>query len=154
MRAPGRGDLVLLQGLQEGGLSLGRRAVDLVGEQEVGEHRPAHEFKGAAAGLRVLLEYLGARDVGGHEVRGELDALELQVQDAREAREQERLGQARDPDEEAMPGGEEGDEQLLDDALLAHDDAPKLVEDALLGREQLLGELHVACLRHVDTLQN
>ena len=39
---PGR-DLVLLHGLQECGLGLGRRAVDLVGQHDVGEDRPLHE---------------------------------------------------------------------------------------------------------------
>ncbi len=71
---------VLLHRLQERGLRLGRRAVDLVGEHEVREHRALDELEHAAAGGVVLLEDLGAGDVRRHEVRRELDALERQVQ--------------------------------------------------------------------------
>ena len=37
------GHLVLLHRFEQRGLRLGRRAVDLVGEDHVGEDRPAHE---------------------------------------------------------------------------------------------------------------
>ena len=46
------GDLVLLHGLQERGLGLGRRAVDLVGQDDVGEDRPLDEPERPLAGGR------------------------------------------------------------------------------------------------------
>jgi hypothetical protein len=64
--------LPLLHRLQQGGLGLGRGPVDLVGQQQVGEHRPRAEVEGAAA----LVKDRGAGDVGGHEVGRELDAAE------------------------------------------------------------------------------
>jgi hypothetical protein len=77
----GRRDLALLHGLQQRGLGLGRGAVDLVGEQEVGEHRARDEAKlPPSTGGGVLLEHLGAGDVGGHQVGCELDTREPQVQ--------------------------------------------------------------------------
>ena len=44
---------------------------------------PVQEHELAPAGLRVVLEDVGAGDVGGHQVGRELDALERQVQDLR-----------------------------------------------------------------------
>ena len=43
------GDLAFLHGLQQGGLRLGRRAVDLVGQEDVGEDRPLDEAELAPA---------------------------------------------------------------------------------------------------------
>ena len=64
----------LLHRLQQGGLGLGRRAVDLVGQQQLAEDRPAGQ--GEAAGLEV--EQVGADDVAGHQVGRELDAAEIE----------------------------------------------------------------------------
>ena len=47
---PADGDLVLLHGLQQRGLGLGRGAVDLVGQHDVGEDRPLHEPERPLAG--------------------------------------------------------------------------------------------------------
>ena len=44
------GDLPLLHGFEQGGLGLGRRAVDFVGQDHVGEQRPFEELELAAAG--------------------------------------------------------------------------------------------------------
>ena len=55
------GDVPLLHRLQQGGLGLGRGAVDLVGEDDVGEDRPGDERELAAAGLGIVLEDVGAR---------------------------------------------------------------------------------------------
>ena len=67
------GDLPLLHDLQQRALHLRGRAVDLVGEQQVGEDRAERDLELALA----LVVDAGADDVGGHEVGGELDALEL-----------------------------------------------------------------------------
>src|ERR1041384_1776538 len=87
------GDPVLLHGLEEGGLGLGGRAVDLVGEDEVGEDRALEEAEDAAAGGVVFFEDLGAGDVSGHEVGSELDALKREIEGLGKGGDQEGLGE-------------------------------------------------------------
>ena len=65
MRGAGDGDLAFLHRLQQGGLHLGGRAVDLVHQHDVAEDRPGLEAE--VAGL--LLVDLAAHDVGGQQVR-------------------------------------------------------------------------------------
>ena len=52
MAVAARGHLPLLHRLEQGGLGLGRRAVDLVGQDQVGEDRPGHEAQLAGAAVR------------------------------------------------------------------------------------------------------
>ena len=105
----------LLHRLQQRRLGLGRGAVDLVGEQQFGEDRPAGQGEGR--GLEV--EQIGADDVARHQVRGELDAAELEPDRAREAVRDQRLGRARRAFEQDVPAGEQGDEHQVDRRLLA-----------------------------------
>ena len=72
--------LPLLHRLEERGLRLRRRAVDLVGEDDVGEQRPLEEPQLPRARGPVLLEHVGADDVGRHQVGRELDAAEGEVE--------------------------------------------------------------------------
>ena len=111
--------LMFLHGFEQRRLRLGRRAVDLVGEDDVREHRSGNERQLPA--FRRVLKNLGTRDVGGHQVRRELHALELQVKDLRQRFHEQRLGEAGRTRDEAMPAGKERDEDLLHDFLLAHD---------------------------------
>ena len=74
------GDLPLLHRFQQGGLRLGRRAVDFVGQDDVGEERPFEEPALARAGRAVLFQDFGAGDVGRHQVGRELHAAEREVQ--------------------------------------------------------------------------
>ena len=60
-------DLVLLHRLEQAGLGLGRRPVDLVGEDQVGEDRSRLEPEDPLAAL--LDQDVRAGDVGGHQVR-------------------------------------------------------------------------------------
>ena len=66
------GDAALLHRFQQGGLGLGGRAVDLVGQQDVAEDRARPEVE--RDGARI--EDGRADDVGRHQVRGELDPPE------------------------------------------------------------------------------
>ena len=74
--------LAFLHHLEQRGLRLRRRAVDLVGEQQVGEHRPA--ARGELAGRLVVERVAG--DVGRHQVGRELDAREAAVEASSRAR--------------------------------------------------------------------
>ncbi len=72
MRLAVDADPPLLHRLQQRGLGLGRRAVDLVGQHEAGEHRAVAEAELALADV----EDVGADDVAGQQVGRELDAVE------------------------------------------------------------------------------
>ena len=77
-------DLVLLHALQEGRLGLWAGPVDLVSEHDVGEDGPGLELEVTP----FLVVDVDAGDVGGQEVRGELDPPERAVDGAGD-----RLGQ-------------------------------------------------------------
>ena len=117
----------LLHGLEQGGLRLGRRAVDLVGQEDVGEDRPLDEAELAPAGSgssRTVVPVMsdGIRS-GVNWMRlkptSRIWLIELTMQ---------RLGQAGHADEQAVAAGEDGRQDLLDDLALADDDAAQLLE--------------------------
>ena len=112
------GHLQLLHGFQQRALHLGRGAVDLVGQQQVGEDRPLARVK--IRGLRV--EDHGAGQVGRQQVGGELDALEVQVGDPGQGLDGQRLGQARHAFEQDVPRGQQGDHHPFQQFLLPDDD--------------------------------
>ena len=136
MPHPADGDLPLLHGLEQGGLRLGRRAVDFVGQDHVAEQRPFEEAEIADPRAAILLDHVGAGDVGRHQVRRELNAAEAEIQRPAERADHERLGQARHAFQQAMAAAEERDQQLLDHLALADDDLAQLVDDFLPGGAQ------------------
>ena len=76
MADPVRADLVFLHGLQQRRLCLGRCPVELVRQEDVGEHRPGPKRDASA----VAVEDHGAGDVGGKQVGGELHPAEAEVE--------------------------------------------------------------------------
>ena len=120
-------DLSLLHHLEQRRLDLGRRAVDLVGEDEVGEDRPALGVELAAVGP----EDARADEVGGHEVGRELDAVERAVDDVGEGLDGERLGQAGHAFEQDVAVGQQCHQQSLEQHVLADDDAADLEQHGL-----------------------
>jgi hypothetical protein len=132
--------LPLLHGLEERALHLGRRAVDLVGQHEVGEDRT--ELRGELA-LELVVDD-GPDQVGRQEVGGELDAGELRVDRVAQRADRERLGEAGDALEQDVPARQQPDQDALDHVLLADDDLADLVqqavdEGALLGDQLVQG---------------
>ena len=109
------GHAVLLHDLQQGGVGLGRRAVDLVGQQQLREDRagPEAEF------LRLHVEDRRAGNVRGHQVGGELDAAELAAQHAAQGPHEERLAQARHALDEHVSVGEQGHQRPQHQFVLA-----------------------------------
>ncbi len=93
------------------------------------EHRPGREAEAPLAARRILLEHVGARDVRGHQIRRELDAIRAKRERLAERRDEQRLGETRDADEEPVPAREERDEQQIDDVLLPDDALADLRED-------------------------
>ena len=123
------GDVVFLHGFEERGLCFGRGAVDFVGEQEVGEDGAFDEFEDAFLGFLIFFEDVGADDVGGHEVRCELDTLEVQFADFGEGADHECFGESGNADDEAVSAADHGEHELFDDFFLADDYFLHFVED-------------------------
>ncbi len=126
---PGDRDLVLLHRLEQARLGLRRRPVDLVGQHEVGEDRSGLEAEDA---LAVLLDQdVRPGDVGGHQVRRELDAVERAVDDVGDRPNQHRLAQARDALEQHVAVGQQAGQGLADERGLPDDDPADLALDRL-----------------------
>ena len=77
----------------------------------------------------LLVEDLGAGDVGRHQVGRELDPLEGEVEDLGERLDEQRLGETRHAGDQAVAAGEERHQHLVDDLVLADDDLAELGED-------------------------
>jgi hypothetical protein len=147
---------VLLHHLEERGLHLRGRAVDLVREEEVAED-------GALLGVErpgVGAEDPRADEVAGHEIRRELDALERAAQRGGCGLDRQRLGEAGYALDQQVAAGEQAHEHPLQHPVLPGDHAPDLEERALDGllRGPAVGQLerrrrvvHVSVLLRVDS---
>ena len=62
----------------------------------------------------------------GHQVRRELDALEIQMQHLRDRRDQQRLGQTGHAGDDRIAAGQQRHHDLFDDFLLTDDDLSNL----------------------------
>ena len=102
--ATGGGDVIFLHGFEERRLRLGRRAVDLVGKNNLGEDRPLHESQPPRA--LFFVEDFGAGDIRRHQVGRELDPLVIQIEDVGERLDQQRLRQTRYAGDQTVAGGE------------------------------------------------
>ena len=149
---PPDGDLIFLHRLQQRGLRFRRRAVDFVGQNDVGEDRPLQKPQLPRAGELVFLNDLGAGDVGRHQVGRELNAPEFERQSVGQRADQQRLGQARHAHQQAMPAGEHRHQQFLDHLLLPDDHAAQLLGDQPVRLVQFRNRLQVVVIRHVPGL--
>jgi len=70
--------------------------------------------------LRILFEDVGAGDVGRQEIGGELHAPERELHRLGEGRDQERLGEAGNPDEQGVAAREQRHQHGVDDLVLTH----------------------------------
>ena len=120
------GDLLFLHGLQQRALHLGRRAVDLVRQDDVREHGALLDRE--LGGLTV--EDGRSGHVGREQVGGELDPLESGVQGLGQGADRQGLGQAGHPLEQDVAAGQQAQQQAIEEAIRKQDSL-----DAL-GREQ------------------
>ena len=120
------GDGALLHGFEQRGLRFGRGAVDLVGQDQVGEDRPGLEAQSLGAMIVTFNDH-AADDVGGHQIGRELNARILQMQDAAQRSQQRGLAEAGHAFEQNMAAGEQADENAIDHVLLADDDLSDFV---------------------------
>ena len=130
---------MLLHRFEQRRLRFRRRAIDFVGQSHVGEHRARHEGHGPS--VAGLLQNFRAGDVRRHEVGRELDALKPEVKNLREGFDQERFGQAWRSRDQAMPAGEQRNEQLFDDLFLADDDLGQFGLNARAAGKNLFDQL-------------
>ena len=112
------GYLALLHRFEQCRLHLGRRTVDLVGEDEVGE-----DWALADEEVLALLRIDQRTDqVGRQQVGGKLDTRELGVHGLGQRGDGQCLGQSRDALEEDVPVRKQADQQRIDQMALADDD--------------------------------
>jgi hypothetical protein len=83
------------------------------------------------SGRRVFLDDVGAGDVGRHQVGGELDAIELEIEHTRERVNQQRLRQTRNADDEAVAADKQRQQHLGHHIILTDDQLAKFGHDAV-----------------------
>ena len=93
--------------------------------------------------VRIVLDDVGARDVARHQVRRELDARELEIEHLRDGVDQQRLGEARHADDQAVAAGEQRQQHELDHVLLADDQLVQLGDDLVASGLEPVGERDV-----------
>ena len=120
-------DLPFLHRLEQRALDLGRRAVDLVGEQQVGEDRSLLDLEVVLVGPVDL----GSQQVRRQQVRRELDARKAGVNRFREGLDRRRLGQARNALDQYVAVGDERHQQPIDHVGLTDDHLGHLGADPL-----------------------
>jgi len=126
VRGAVHGDLPLAHRLQQRRLRAWRGAIDLVGEQHVGEDRALVE----AEGLVALVVDRDAENVGGQQVGRELDALEGRPDRARERLGECRLARARVVFQQHVAATGEGGQQAADGQRLPLHDGREIRRDA------------------------
>ena len=125
------GNRTFLHGFEQSRLRFRRRTVDFVRQNDVGENRSFDEYAAAFSGGAIFFDDFGSGNVGRHQVGRELDALEIEVQDLRDGRDQQCLGQAGNAGDDRVTAGQHRNHDLIDDIFLADDDLANLVIDFL-----------------------
>ena len=117
--------LALLHRLEQRRLGLGRRPVDLVGEQQVGEDRALAEAQLAL----LAVDDHRAGDVARHQVGGELDPPGADVEGAGEGAHEQGLGHAGHALHQHVAAAQQRHEQAGDRGVLADDGLGDLAPD-------------------------
>ena len=117
----GDGDPVLLHRLEQGALGLRGGAVDLVGKDQVAKIGPCWKRKRRSPPSSTMM--FVPDDVGRHQVRRELDAAEAEVERLGEGADQHRLAEARHALQQRVAAGEQADQRLPHELVLADDEA-------------------------------
>ena len=129
------GDLALLHRLEQRGLRLGRRPVDLVGEEQVGEHGPLPEPEPLQPLGRIEDDW----PITSDGIRSGVNCTRLKssVERRGERLDQQRLGHARHPFEQHVAPHEQRGDQAGQRAVLADDDLADLVAQRQDGLSRL-----------------
>ncbi len=137
LRVTCRAPRLFLHRLEQRRLGLWRGAVDLVGEQQFAEDRPARERE--LAGLEV--EQVRTQNIARQQIGGELDAPEIKPQRGGEALREEGLGGARRPFQQRVALRQRGDQQVIDQRVLADNRLGGLGAD-ILGQNAQVFKAH------------
>src|SRR5690606_2277294 len=119
MTRPRSGHVMFLHRLQEGRLSLRRRPIDLIGQYHVckdGSFEKLSLVRAATVSFN-LCEHVRASDVRRKEIRSELNPTKGKVQTRGKTGDEQCLGQAGNANKQRMPGGQNRDQQLIDNDL-------------------------------------
>ena len=135
------GHLAFVHRLKKRRLRLGRGAVDLVGQQDVGEDRAL----GQAELARLEIVEVHAQHVPRHQVGGELHATEIERYNPGQAACQQGLGGARRAFQQAVTAGENRGQQHVDQGFLPLHDLADLGADGVSGFLKF-GEIHECSL--------
>ena len=119
-------DAAFLHRLQQRRLGARAGAVDLVGHQQLAEHRARDEAE-RARGRFAFLQHFRAENVGRHQIGRALDALVVEAEHDAQRLDQPRLGEAGHADQQRMAAGQQRDQGLIDHLALAEDDVADLL---------------------------
>ena len=133
---------MLLHGLEQCRLGLGRRAVDLIREHHVAEQRSRGERPAPSPGGFIVFDDVGAGDVRGHQIGRELDAAEQQAQSLRDGAHHQRLGGTGETGDQAVATHQQRGQDLVESLVLADDHLADLRQD--LARTALNRSTRVA----------
>ena len=124
---------MFFHGFEQRALCFGRRAIHLVGQNQLGEYGAWLKFELAA----VPAEHGNADDIGRQQVAGELDATEAEAEHAGQGLRQHRLAESRQVFDQQVATGQQAGNGQGDLLLLPEDDATergaRLVDDRMLG---------------------
>jgi hypothetical protein len=121
------GDLSLAHALQQGRLRARRSAIDLIGQQDIGERRARDEIEAP----RLLIVDRHARHVVGQQIGGALQTLERHAQRDRQRTGEHRLARSRHVLDQHVAFAQQGGQQQLDGIPLADDDLLDVGDDLL-----------------------
>ena len=113
---------------------------------------PGREHHLPASGRRVLLDDVGPGDVRRHQVGRELNARELQLEHPGQRVNEQRLGQPRHADDEAVPADEERQQHELDRVTLTDDELLELRDDLIAAVLHPVGQRDVIRGLDIDNL--
>ncbi len=100
------------------------------------------------AGRQVFLDDVGASDIGGHQVRRELNAPEREIQRVGDRTHHQSLRRARQACNQTVAAHEERDQHLVQNLVLAHDHLAHLLDDAFAHRVKAFDALlELCCVR-------
>jgi hypothetical protein len=137
-------DLPLLHRFEQRRLGLRRSAVDFIREHDVGEDGAGAQRKRAVP----RIQHVSAGDVGGQQIRRELDAADRGSQGRREGFDERRLGDTGDPFEQHVPAREQRDEHHVHLRRVADVNAAHLVAHVEHPLPRRLDFIHLQGVGH------
>ena len=137
----GDGDVIFLHRLKQRGLGSRTGPVDFVGHEQLRENGSPHKAEAPASAGSFFKDF-GAKNIGGHQVRRELDTPRIQAEHNAERFDKFRFGETWHTDKQAMAARKKGDQSLFNHLRLAKNDG---LERAARGSDPLKRGLGCTC---------